>query len=353
MMTQTLPTARFWLDRPVLVTGATGLVGGWLVHRLLHAGADVVCLVRDSVPQSMLYRQGLDQHLRTVRGDVGDQRLLERALGEYQIHTVLHLAAQAADQVAHHNPLSTFESNIAGAWTMLEACRRTPTVEQVVLGLAAPLDAPLQAPADSGSRRRKSRHPRDVSHSCADLIGQAYAYSYDLPVAMLRCGSVFGSGDLNWQRLVPGAIRALLRGESPRVDGPAHTPRDWLYVEDAVSACLRLVEVLTVMPEIRGHAFNFAADQALSPCELGRTLARLMHVTVEPVVDAAAPVAAHSTRLSTAKSRKLLQWKPQHETAAALATTIDWYRQLFTGQPTGTVSFVRPQWYVDPLSRSA
>src|SRR5262245_33650733 len=124
---------RFWLDRPTLVTGGTGLVGSWLVRALVGGGADVVCLVRDWVPQSRLLRPELLEQVKIVRADVSDQPALERVLGEYEIDTVFHLAAQTIVPIANRNPVGTFQSNIAGTWAVLEACRRSPLVKQIVL----------------------------------------------------------------------------------------------------------------------------------------------------------------------------------------------------------------------------
>src|SRR5262245_51054756 len=205
----------FWLDRPVFVTGATGLVGGWLVKHLAEAGADVVCLVRDWVPQSELVRAGLLEKTKTVRGDVRDQVLLERVLGEYEIDTVIHLAAQTIVTIANRNPVSTFETNIQGTWALLEACRRSPKVKQIVMASSDKAYGDHdQLPYDENTPLQ-GRHPYDVSKSCSDLISQVYAKTYELPVVVTRCGNFFGGGDLNWTRIVPGTIRSVLRGQRP------------------------------------------------------------------------------------------------------------------------------------------
>src|ERR1041385_2691413 len=197
---------KFWLDRPTFVTGATGLIGGWLVKRLLDAGADVVCLVRDWVPQSVFVREGFANSVKVVRGDVADRALIERVLGEYEIDTVIHLAAQTIVGIANRNPLSTFETNIAGTWNVLEACRRAPTVHQIVVASSDKAYGDhLKLPYDEQAALQ-GRHPYDVSKSCADLLSQAYAASYGLPVAIPRCGNFYGGGDLNWNRIVPGTI---------------------------------------------------------------------------------------------------------------------------------------------------
>ncbi|MBN1506869.1 MAG: NAD-dependent epimerase/dehydratase family protein, partial [Sedimentisphaerales bacterium] len=258
----------FWLDRPVLVTGATGLVGAWLVRRLKEAGADVVALVRDWVPQSELARCRLIEQIRVVRGDVRDQALLERALGEYEVDTVVHLAAQTIVSIANRNPVGTFESNIQGTWALLEACRRSPTVKQIVVAssdkaygehtdLPYHEDTPLQG-----------RHPYDVSKSCADLIALTYAHSFSLPVVITRCGNFYGGGDLNWNRIVPGTIRSVLRGQRPVIRSDGTYIRDYFYVEDGAAAYMLLAERLAVQPQLRGQAFNFSNELQVTVLEL-------------------------------------------------------------------------------------
>lgn len=202
----------FWQDRPTLVTGGSGLVGGWLVSRLLEAGAEVVCLVRDWVPQAELLRNRWTDQVRIVRGDICDQPLVERVLGEYEVNTVFHLAAQAIVGVANRNPVSTFESNIRGTWSVLEACRRSPTVKQIVTASSDKAYGDHKQLPYREETPLEGRHPYDVSKSCADLIAKTYAQTYELPVAVTRCGNFFGGGDLNWNRIVPGTIRAVLRG---------------------------------------------------------------------------------------------------------------------------------------------
>src|SRR5215213_3199839 len=236
------PNKQFWQDRPTLVTGATGLLGGWLVRRLLQAEAQVVCLVRDWAPQSEFVRGRLIDRVNVVNGDVRSQSLLERVLGEYEIDTVIHLAAQTIVGIANRNPVSTFKSNIGGTWALLEACRRSPTVKQIVVAssdkaygehkqLPYTEDAPLVA-----------RHPYDVSKSCADLIAQSYAATFNLPLAITRCGNLYGGGDLNWSRIVPGTIRSVLRGQRPIIRSDGNFIRDYFYVEDGAAVYMLLAE---------------------------------------------------------------------------------------------------------------
>ena len=211
----------FWKDRSVLVTGATGLVGGWLVRRLVEDGADIVCLLRDWSPHCELVGGGLVKQVRAVHGDLRDQALLERTLGEYEVETVIHLAAQTIVGIASRNPVSTFESNIGGTWCLLEACRRSPCVKQIVVASSDKAYGEVSQLPYTEETPLLGRFPYDVSKACGDLIAQSYARTYDLPVAITRCGNFYGGGDLNWNRIVPGTIRSVLRGQPPviRSDG--------------------------------------------------------------------------------------------------------------------------------------
>jgi CDP-glucose 4,6-dehydratase len=266
----------FWRDRPVFVTGATGLVGAWLVRYLVNAGADVVCLIRDWIPQSEVIRTKLIEQVKVVRGDVRDQAVVERALGEYEVATVFHLAAQTIVGIANRNPVSTLESNVQGTWSLLEACRRSPAVKQIVVASSdkaygdhdkLPYDeqAPLQG-----------RHPYDVSKSCADLIARSYADTYGLPVAITRCGNFYGGGDLNWNRIIPGTIRSILYGERPVIRSDGSYIRDYFYVEDGAAAYALLAERLAERPELAGQAFNFSNEIQVTVLQLVQRLLELM-----------------------------------------------------------------------------
>lgn len=238
----------FWLDRPTFVTGSTGLVGGWLVRRLIDLGADVVCLERDWVPQCELIRARLTERVKVVRGDVRDQALLERILGEYEIETVIHLAAQTIVPIANRNPVSTFETNIGGTWTLLEACRRSPTVKQIVLASSDKAYGDHDILPYNEEMPLRGRHPYDVSKSCTDLIAQTYAITYSLPVVISRCGNFYGGGDLNWNRIIPGTIRSVLRGKRPIIRSDGQYIRDYFYVEDGAAAYVLLAERLAANP---------------------------------------------------------------------------------------------------------
>jgi CDP-glucose 4,6-dehydratase len=320
----------FWRDRPTLVTGATGLLGGWLVRALVDAGADVVCLVRDWVPQSDVLGGSLASRVRVVRGDVRDQALVERALGEYEVDCVFHLAAQTVVPTANRNPVSTFESNVQGTWALLEACRRSPLVGAVVFASSdKAYGAHETLPYDEDAPLR-GRHPYDVSKSCADLIAQSFAATYGVPVAITRCGNFYGGGDLNWNRLVPGTIRSALRGERPVIRSDGTLVRDYFYVEDGVIAYLTLAEALRARPELAGEAFNFSNELQVTVLDMTRRILDALGSGLEPDVRNEAKHEIPHQWLSAAKARRVLGWAPRFTLDEGLARTVAWYARFLS-----------------------
>lgn len=323
----------FWLDRPTLVTGATGLIGGWLVGRLLAADADVVCLVRDWVPQSELVRARLVDRVKVVRGDVCNQKEMERVLGEYEIDTVIHLAAQTIVTIANRNPLSTFETNIGGTWSLLEACRRSPAVKQIVVASSDKAYGDHEQLPYTEDARLQGGHPYDVSKSCADLISQAYAKTYDLPVAITRCGNFYGGGDLNWNRIVPGTIRSILRGQRPVIRSDGNYVRDYFYAEDGAAANLVLAEHLAADPSLRGEAFNFSNEIQVTVLEIASRILALMDSDLQLDVRGEATNEIRHQYLSADKARRKLSWAPLYSLEEGLQRTIAWYQDFFETQP--------------------
>ncbi len=297
------------------------------MKRLTQLQADVVCLVRDWVPQSELVRSGLIGRVKVVRGDLRDQQLLERALGEYEIDTVLHLAAQTIVPIANRNPVSTLEANIGGTWTVLEACRRSPLVRQVVTASSDKAYGDHEGRAYDETTPLKGRHPYDVSKSCADLIAQTYAGVFDVPLAITRCGNFYGGGDLNWNRIVPGTIRAVLRGERPVIRSDGKSVRDYFYVEDGAAAYLLLAESLHADPSLRGEAFNFSNETPVAVLDLVQKILDLLGSRLEPEVRNEARHEIPLQTLSAEKARRVLGWSPTFSLDEGLRRTIGWYEQ--------------------------
>ena len=319
----------FWQDRPTLVTGSTGLLGGWLVRRLLELGADIVCLVRDWVPQSELVHAQLVEQVKVVRGDISDQALLERILGEYEIDAVFHLAAQTIVGIANRNPISTFETNIRGTWTLLEACRRSPTVRSIVTASSDKAYGDQEQLPYSEDAPLQGRYPYDVSKSCADLLAQSYAVTYRLPVAITRCGNFYGGGDLNWNRVVPGTMRSVLRGQQPIIRSDGQYVRDYFYIEDAAAAYILLAEKLAQNANLYGEAFNFSNETPTSVIELVERILQLMGSGLKPVIRNEATNEIRQQYLNAAKAHRMLGWQPIFTLDDGLKRTISWYKEFF------------------------
>ena len=321
----------FWKNRNVFITGCTGLLGSHLTGMLVDRQANVVGLVRDLVPKSNLIQTGVYYEINIVRGCVEDFFTVERALNEYEVDTVFHLAAQTIVGIANRNALSTFESNIKGTWCVLEACRRVPTVRRIVLASSDKAYGDQEKlPYDETSPLRGS-HPYDVSKSCADLIAYTYYNTYKLPVCMTRCGNFYGPGDLNFSRIVPGTIRSVLNGETPAIRSDGTSIRDYFYVKDAALAYMHLAEKMEDS-NIHGEAFNFSNELQITVLELTNKILKLMGRTdLEPLILNQAQHEIRHQYLSAKKAKEMLEWKPKYDIDSALAETIEWYAKFFKG----------------------
>ena len=327
--------SEFWIDRPTLVTGATGLVGSWLVGRLVAAGASAVCIVRDWVPESELFRSEVFRRVTVVRGDVCDGDLLGRVLAEYEIDTVFHLAAQTIVPIASRNPAGTCETNIAGTWRLLDACRRIPVEKQIVVASSDKAYGSQKTLPYTEDLPLEGQNPYDVSKVCADLLARSWSRTYGLPVAVTRCGNIFGGGDLNWNRIVPGTIRAALRGQRPVIRSDGRPVRDYFYVEDAAAAYLQLAERIAADPGVRGEAFNFSNETPLTVLEMVARILEVMGSSAEPEVRNDATGEIQEQYLSAAKARRQLGWSPLYTLDEAIEHTVSWYRAFLEVASTG------------------
>jgi len=316
----------FWGDRRVLVTGASGLLGSWMVEALVARGARVTCLVRDWVPDSRLIAGTLLQQVSVVRGDLENLDVALRTLNEYEIDTVFHLGAQTIVGTAARSPLSTFESNIRGSWVLLEACRLLgPLVKRIVVASSDKAYGIQEELPYTEQAALQGRFPYDVSKSCTDLISLSYWHSYGLPLAITRCGNLYGGGDLNFNRLIPGTIASALRGERPLIRSDGTFVREYFYVRDAVDAYLRLAERIP-SDGITGEAFNFGTELPLSVVEVVAAVLRAMGRTdLEPVILNEASREIPEQTLSCAKAKRVLGWTAGWNLEQGLAETIPWY----------------------------
>lgn len=324
----------FWSNRNVFVTGASGLLGSWLVQELLDNGANVTCLMRDWVPSSRLVSEGHLERVNIVRGELEDYGLLVRVLNEYEIDSVFHLGAQTIVGTANRSALSTFEANVRGTWNLLEACKTNEKLIQRVVvassdkayGVHETLpyteDAPLQG-----------IYPYDVSKSCADLISFSYFHSYGVPVAVTRCGNLFGGGDLNFNRLVPGTIQQALKGEAPIIRSDGTFVRDYFYVRDAVQAYMQLAEAVPG-ERFTGQAFNFGTETPVSVVDLVDVILQTMgRQDLKPVILNEASNEIPKQYLDCAKARTMLSWAPTYSLEQGLSETISWYSKHLGYEP--------------------
>lgn len=319
----------YWTGKAILITGATGILGSWLTSSLLDAGARVVALIRDWDPQSELIRSGTIQQVSVVNGSLEDYGTVERAINKHGVDTVFHLGAQTIVGAALRNPLATFESNIRGTYHLLDTCRaHSNLVQRVVVassdkayGLSPVLpyieEMPLQG-----------RHPYDVSKSCTDLLAVSYFHTYGLPVAVARCGNIYGGGDLNWSRIVPGTIRSLVHKQTPIVRSDGTFVRDYLYVRDAVEGYLLLAEQLD-NEEVRGQAFNFSPEAPATVLEVVDRICVAMDMPdVKPIILNQAQAEIRNQYLDSSKARKILGWQPRYSFDKGIRETIEWYRDF-------------------------
>lgn len=323
------PDLKFWQDRNVFITGCTGLLGSWLTDALVQVGANVVGLIRDDVPRSRLIKERIIDKISIVWGEVEDYQVLERALNEYEIETVFHLAAQTIVGIANRNPISTFEANIKGTWNLLEACRRVPTVKQIVFASSDKAYGDQEKLPYDETFSLRGPHPYDVSKSCADLIAYTYFRTYGLPVCITRCGNFYGGGDLNFNRIVPGTIRYILHNEVPVIRSDGTYTRDYIYIEDAALAYILLAEKMSQDTSLHGEAFNFSCETPISALELVRKISILMDRTVlQPKILNEATNEIPHQYLSAQKARSLLGWRPLFTLDEGLRRTIKWYKSF-------------------------
>ncbi len=319
----------YWKDKNVLVTGATGILGSWLVKRLADENANVTCLVRDHVPRSNYYNLGLDDRVSVVHGLLEDYPTVERAFNEYEIDSCFHLGAQAIVQTANRSPLSTFEANIKGSWNVFEAARNSRLLKRLVVASSDKAYGDQEKLPYTEKDPLQGSHPYDVSKSCVDLIARTYYVTYGVPLAVARCGNFYGGGDLNFNRIVPGTIKSLLLGEAPVVRSDGTPLRDYFYVLDAVSAYMTLCEGVD-RREIKGEAFNFGTGKPVTVIELvNRIIDAYGKKGARPVVKNEASNEIAAQYLSSEKAKKMLGWGPKYELDQGLKETIAWYRDHF------------------------
>lgn len=311
-----------WQDRQVLVTGATGFVGSYLTDRLLLEGANVVTVMRDLRPRSMFISEHIHEDVEVVKGDLCDRELVERVISDYEVDTIFHLAASTVVSIANNAPYPTIKNNLQSTLNILEAMRTYGKVRHAVIASSD------KAYGELFTRRMYKEtdpvqgvHPYDCSKSCTDLMAQSYAITYDMPIAVSRCGNIYGGGDLNFNRLIPNTIRRILRGKLPVIHGTGDETRDYFYVEDAVNAYMLMSQCEAVGP------YNFAYGEGLTVKQVIETICELMGVPEKYEVMNNFDAQICYQWLDSSKARTKLDWTPKFSFAEGLRMTIEWYRK--------------------------
>jgi CDP-glucose 4,6-dehydratase len=336
-----MPPGASFQDATVLVTGAQGFIGSWLAERLVNLGARVVAPCRDLHPGTRFHTDGIAERCSLERADVRDYDTLLRILTEHEVSAVFHLAAQPIVGIANRSPLSTYESNVAGTYTLLEACRArggvAEPIERIVVASSDHAYGPHAREPYRESDPLEPSYPYDVSKGCADLVARCYAASYSLPVAVTRLANVFGGGDRYWSRIVPDTASSLVRGQRPVIRSDGTPERDYLYVEDAVDAYLTVAESLDA-PELRGRAWNAGLGSPISVLELVRRLIAVSGKELEPEIRGRGTPHAEADRLviDSGAIREELGWSPQWSLDDGLAKAYAWYEQHAHDRATAT-----------------
>lgn len=331
----------FWSNKSVFVTGATGLVGSWLVKELLDRQARVVVLIRDTDPQSELIRSNIISKTTVVNGCLEDMGALERAITENEVDTVFHLGAQTIVGTALRSPLATFEANIRGSYQLLEVCRRQQSlVKRVVVASSDKAYGSSPVLPYTEDMPLKGEHPYDVSKSCTDLLSHCYYNTYGLPIAIARCGNIYGGGDLNWSRIIPGTIRSLYFEKAPEIRSNGLFTRDYIYVMDVVNAYLTLAEELH-RDEVKGQGFNFGPNRPYNVLEIVSAVQQLMDCQhIKPRILDQAKAEIKDQTLCSKKAARLLNWHPNYTLERGLSETIAWYDSYITSHIKGGLQLV-------------
>ena len=314
----------FWFGKNVLITGAAGFLGAYVAEELIAKGATATFFLRDYVPSSRICEGGIWEKANAVRGDLEDYFAVERAMNEYETDTVFHLGAQAIVGAANRSPLQTFKANIEGTWNVCEAARNSKLVKRVVVASSDKAYGDQEKLPYDESTPLQGRHPYDVSKSCADLIAQSYFHTYSLPVCIARCGNLYGPGDTNFNRIIPGTIRSVLLNEPPVIRSDGTYVRDYFYVKDAAQAYVLLGERMGE-GRLAGEAFNFSTGNRMDVLSLVKLILKEMKSGLGPKILGEAPAEIKSQYLSSAKAEKALGWKAKYSIEAGLKETIPWY----------------------------
>jgi dTDP-glucose 4,6-dehydratase len=331
-----MSNSNFWQGRTVLVAGATGFLGGWLVSRLLEYRANVVAVVRAPKPESQFYLNGLDKRVHVATGSVAESAFMEDLFRRYPETSVFYHCAYGADvNRVLRDPLDCYHSAAESTWVVLDLLRRKYPSCIAVVSSTDKVYGNQPVPYHESSFLNP-KHPYEVAKAAQDLIAQSYGKVYGLPTVITRCGNYFGGYDFNFTRLIPGMMKDLFEGKRPELRSDGRFKRDFLYIEDAVEVQLMIAEAVANDRTLYGEAFNFSYGVELEVIDIIRRLAELTGKPIEPIVRANARAEIPHMQLSSQKAKERLGWRPLYDFDEGLRRAVRWYSGYFSNQKVGT-----------------
>jgi CDP-glucose 4,6-dehydratase len=330
-----------WKDKNVLITGVTGFVGTWLAKDLVERGANVIGFVRDEIPNMPLRTMGVYDKLAAVaKGDIVDYNSIKRVFNEYEIDTCFHLAAQAIVTIARRDPRNTFKVNILGTWNVLDAAfksfeKGSGPLKRIVIASTDKVygNVPIPTGGIVEDTPLKVEYPYDASKVCVEKIAKTYFTTYDLPVAITRCCNIYGGGDRNFSRIIPGAIKSIIFNQNPVIRSDGTPVRDFIYVKDAVSAYITLAEKIETDPKVQGRPFNFGNGAGINMENLVEKIIKVSgreHLKPDIRGTKKPDAEIDEQYLSSKRAKQELGWQPQFNLETGLKETIKWYEDYFS-----------------------
>ena len=321
-----------WKERNVLITGATGFLGTWLSKDLIEKGANVIALVRDEIPNMPLRTMGIFEKLHAAPiGNITNYNSVMRIINEYEVETCFHLAAQTIVGTAKRNPTNTFRVNIEGSWNIFEAVRNSQTVKELIIAstdkvYGEPMEMPIKE-----THPLLAEYPYDASKVCVERLARTYFTTYGMPVTITRCCNIYGGGDLNFSRIIPGTVRSIIMNQNPILRSDGTPVRDLIFVKDAANAYVTLAENMH-KKGINGEAFNFGSNAPINMLDLTKEAIKASGKTeLKPDVQGEKKPDAEIDEqyLDPTKANKVLGWKPEYDLNRGLKETISWYEDYF------------------------
>jgi CDP-glucose 4,6-dehydratase len=308
--------------RNILVTGGTGFVGSHLVKALSERRAHIIVPYRSIDPHSYFMTQGLDKKVVLAAGDVTDRRRIVDIVSKYEIDTIYHLAAQPIVDTAFNNPVETITTNVIGTTHILDAAWTSGTVRHIFITSS---DKAYGKSSETYTEDHPLRgdHPYEASKSAADIIARSYVKTYNAPVVTVRFGNIYGPGDLNMSRIIPGIMQTALSGDILPLRSNGLFVRDYVYVGDVVSAYLFLLDNFS---KANGEAYNIASDVSLTVLDLIKQAEKIMKTKIRYDIKNNQKNEIPYQHLDWGKIAKI-GWKPEYSLESGILESYGWYKK--------------------------